>query len=941
MNPSLRPNSCTGLRSCASFLMQHSARFTKKVFVLGVACSILASVGRVNASITPPTDNTSAPFMGIYGGGIGNDSNYSGIDHGDYTTGWLYRSGLWQHDGESFTNWADIEGPGWALDPWLKWRAINPNGTIEFTLPLLPGSGHTPLAGTSLAQGATGAYNAHFATLADNLNARGLTTNIIIRLGHEFTGNWYPWCPTNGADAQNYAKYWHQVVTTMKARPGCSGLKFDWCGACAANDGNYSMDVAYPGTYYPDTDVDYIGCDIYDASWAANAYGYASVSGTWVWSQSAPTVVYPPTFTAAQILAAQQIAWSNMSGTGNNGLTAWKNFAAAHGKPMSIPEWGCISRSDFRGGADNTNFIQQMYNFIYNPANNVGYHSYFDYGTTFGGSQLVSLPGRPATQFPNAAALWRKLFAMKPFFMDSDIGTVGLAGITDPVSIHGAGTGFLAGGTSDSFHFSALPTTGDDVYSAKISSMTTGATRQGGIMLRSGTGVSDPYVALYVCNGQCIFQSRTTSGAAAVQNLALSGTVPMWLKLTRQGNLVRGYQSTDGLNWTGSVAESQTVTMTGTNYFGLAVCSGTTTAFNAVGIDKVDYLNIDNVLGVTGSITSAIVLDNAAASGVTITGSWVTATSPSGFYGTNYLHDNNANKGACSVKFSPTIPTTQQYDVYACWSLGVGGTIGGYLQGNNVPISITSVSGTTQLRVNQAVGSQIWNYLGTYTFAAGTTGNVVISNSSTDNGYVKADAIMCVPVPGTATTLPPPHLDVDIGSPTLTGSATYSGGVYTVVGAGTDINNPSDQFHYVYQSTTATGTLVARVTGLTYTSYNAKGGLMFRQTLTGTSPFAMVHCSPTGWVELTTRSQAGAMSIVATFNSGITPSSTTPVWLKLTNANGNFAAYYSTSVGTPTTWTSLGTTWVGGFTGSAYGGLAVTSNLATARATGTFDNVSP
>jgi hypothetical protein len=46
---------------------------------------------------------------------------------------------------------------------------------------------------------------------------------------------------------------------------------------------------------------------------------------------------------------------------------AWANFARAHGKRLSIPEWGVTYRSEGHGGGDNPRFIANMIHFIEDP----------------------------------------------------------------------------------------------------------------------------------------------------------------------------------------------------------------------------------------------------------------------------------------------------------------------------------------------------------------------------------------------------------------------------------------------------------------------------------------------------------------------------------------------------------------------------------------------
>jgi hypothetical protein len=130
-----------------------------------------------------------------------------------------------------------------------------------------------------------------------------------------------------------------------------------------------------------------------------------------------------------------------------------------------------------------------------------------------------------------------------------------------------------------------------------------------------------------------------------------------------------------------------------------------------------------------------VILDNTDAAGVTLTptGGWIASTSTAGYYGANYLHDNNAGKGTKSVRFTPTLPAAGNYEVFVRWTSGTN-------RASNVPIDIVTSNGTTTVTVNQQQNGSQWVSLGTYPFNAGTGGNVLIRNTST-NGCVIADAM--------------------------------------------------------------------------------------------------------------------------------------------------------------------------------------------------------
>ena len=142
--------------------------------------------------------------------------------------------------------------------------------------------------------------------------------------------------------------------------------------------------------------------------------------------------------------------------------------------------------------------------------------------------------------------------------------------------------------------------------------------------------------------------------------------------------------------------------------------------------------------------TTEVILDNASPTGVTLTGAWVASTNQAGYYGSNYLHDNAANKGTMSVRFNPALASAGSYQVYARWTSGSN-------RANNVPIDVTGTNGTFGLQVDETVNGQQWVSLGVFQFNAGTGGNVVFSNTGTAVGkYMTVDAVRFVKVAAAA-----------------------------------------------------------------------------------------------------------------------------------------------------------------------------------------------
>lgn len=219
---------------------------------------------------------------------------------------------------------------------WSEWAtAPGTNRQLIITQNLMPTSADDD---DWLDLGAQGAYNDHARALAENLVAAGLG-NAIIRLGHEANGSWYP--DSLGSTPSQWSmwdEFWRQTVLAMKSVPGAH-FKFDWC--IAALWRALPLSQIYPG----DDVVDMIGVDAYD------------------------------TGNLGSTAAAR---WNKLY-TAPDGIKAVLDFAKAHDKPISIPEWGVSPTSANQGFGDDPTFVNGIASVVRN--NSVAYQSYFyNYG---------------------------------------------------------------------------------------------------------------------------------------------------------------------------------------------------------------------------------------------------------------------------------------------------------------------------------------------------------------------------------------------------------------------------------------------------------------------------------------------------------------------------------------------------------------------------------
>lgn len=157
------------------------------------------------------------------------------------------------------------------------------------------------------------------------------------------------------------------------------------------------------------------------------------------------------------------------------------------------------------------------------------------------------------------------------------------------------------------------------------------------------------------------------------------------------------------------------------------------TNVQSVNIQKLQAQLVADQQAIGSVEDSGIIVDDADSSGVTLVGSWTSSSATTGYCGSDYLHDGNANKGSSSVTFTPVLPSSGVYQVYARWTANAN-------RADNVPFDIVSPSGTTTVTVDQTQQGGQWVLLQTTNFNAGTAGKVRIRNDGT-TGYVIADAV--------------------------------------------------------------------------------------------------------------------------------------------------------------------------------------------------------
>lgn len=189
---------------------------------------------------------------------------------------------------------------------------------------------------------------------------------------------------------------------------------------------------------------------------------------------------------------------------------------------------------------------------------------------------------------------------------DIDLGTTGVSGSSSysngTWTVSGAGSG-LSGGHVNA-HFAYVPTKGNCIMVAKITSQTaTGTYCDAGILLRDSLSSSNSNCAAELTqpvttgSGQFQFFEGFSSGGSWNQNhFAVNGVpIPQWLKVVRDGALVSCFHSPDGVNWT---PNGEIHIASNSMYIGLFVSSQNTTGLSTATFTNV---SIDSSAGSIGS----------------------------------------------------------------------------------------------------------------------------------------------------------------------------------------------------------------------------------------------------------------------------------------------------------------------------------------------------
>jgi hypothetical protein len=236
-------------------------------------------------------------------------------------------------------------------------------------------------------------------------------------------------------------------------------------------------------------------------------------------------------------------------------------------------------------------------------------------------------------------------------------------------------------------------------------------------------------------------------------------------------------------------------------------------------------------------------------------------------------------------------------------------------------ITFSKVSGPSWLTVaaNGSLGG---------TPGLGTAGSNAFVVRVTDGSGAFDEATLTIEVSGPS--LPLPWLSGDIGTGIVAGSATQASGVFTVSGAGI-LSRRSDSFHFVHQTLSGDGEIIARINSLQNTGTSSRVGVMIRDTLATNSRHVFMGLTGTNAYRWVRRTSTNGTTSTTNSSTGTVPNT----WVRLTRV-GNVITAFKSSNGT--SWTQVGSL-NAAFPANCYVGLVVASGSTTPLNTSSFNQV--
>jgi glucose/arabinose dehydrogenase/fibronectin type 3 domain-containing protein len=557
-----------------------------------------------------------------------------------------------------------------------------------------------------------------------------------------------------------------------------------------------------------------------------------------------------------------------------------------------------------------------------------------------------------------------------------DIGAVAAAGsFTDNgTSLTITGSGADIWGTADEFQFAYRALDGDGTMTARVTNLTNGNMwSKVGLMVRESTAANSRHGTMYLGAGKgSSFQYRVNNGGtSAGDNGDNILTIPRWIRVERAGNIVRGFFSSDGVNWT----QRGTITLTGLPTSVLIGVAYTSHVDGTIGSATLDNVSITTASPPTPDTTAPTVPTNLQATAIStsrIDLSWTASTDAggSGLAGYRIFRDGGVNPIATvtattfsdtglaastlysytvravdgannlSANSSPASATTQSPPAPDTTPPGVPGNLQASAVGSSrIDLSWSAV--TDNAGGSGLAGYRIYRDGGTTPIATVTATSYSNTSLSANTSYSyavrsydNAGNESALSGSASATTgSAPAWSSGDIGAVAAAGSFTDNGSSLSISGSGADIWGTADEFQFAYRTLTGDGDLVARINTITNPNAWSKVGLMVRESLAASSRHGTMYLAAGKGSSFQYRQSNGGTSAGDNGDNVLT----LPRWIRIQRAGDVIRGYFSPD---GVNWTQRGTITLATLPATVYVGIAITSHLDGTVATSTLDSVS-
>lgn len=601
-------------------------------------------------------------------------------------------------------------------------------------------------------------------------------------------------------------------------------------------------------------------------------------------------------------------------------------------------------------------------------------------GNTAGGIYAFSLPSKlpsPPPPDPNCptGSTCQDIGSPAP------AGSESVTGGAWTVSAGGSGVG----GTSDSFRLMNQPSAGDVQIDAQVTGQTGGSASgaQAGIMLRQNNVPGSPYYAVFVTPQGLTVQYRTQfGGATTVANSVPLASLPVYLQIQRQGDVLQAATSANGSAYTTVPGTTATVVMPYASLAGLAVSSGTSGTAGTATFGSLSVGAITNTPQNTppatacptgwncGDVGDPITVGNQSLSGATWTfqgaGSGIgnagltdqfhyvwTTTTGSTTLSTHITAQGNTNAGATAgvMMRADTSANAPYYGAFLTPGNGIE-VMSRTTKGVPAETQATIGSGAAPayLRITRS-GTTFSAYTSTngtkWTPVIGATqaiptlkgtildGDAVSSAAPAGTSTVTADLLSVTnTAPAPPTKCPTNWTCADVGDPIPPGSNYLVNGVWSILGGGKDIWGTKDEFHYTAETMPGDGTVSAEISSQSDTDPWAKAGLMLRASTDQAAPYYAIFSTPGNGTVIQYRTAEGDSTTQIT---GVTGSA--PIYAEVVRVGDSYTAYTSPD---GVNWTAFpdSTVTIPGLAGSILAGMAATSHSQFMTGTAEFNDFS-